>query len=283
MKKLQIFILLFIFLFSNYANIFIRCNKTLNPSAATDNDRLEKIKEKGVLTIVSANSPPFCYLDPDTGSITGIDGDIITEVAKRLGVNKVEMKITIFDELFTRLLEDDEIDCVVSGAFDTPERRKLVNFTTPWYKSYEIFVVPKLSNIQFKEDLKDKIMGIQAGTVDQPYAEKQKEQGLIKDLVLFPDQITLLNDVNFSKIPVGMSDALTFSYITNKYTRLHLRALIDIPIKGEAAAALRYEDTTLVNAMNEKINDMKRDKTFNKIIKKYGLDEKNIVPPPPYF
>ncbi|MDS0526669.1 hypothetical protein NNC19_13335 [Clostridium sp. SHJSY1] len=38
---------------------------------------MEKIKEKDVLTIVSANSPPFCYLNPDTGEITGIDGEII--------------------------------------------------------------------------------------------------------------------------------------------------------------------------------------------------------------
>lgn len=281
MKKLQVFIVLFIFLFLDYNNISCRYNKDLTPLAAEHNDRLEKIKEKGVLTIVSANSPPFCYLDHNTGEITGIDGEIITEVARRLGV-KVEMKITTFNDLITKLLEDDEIDCVVSGMYDIPERRKLVNFTNTWYRDYEIFVVPKLSTIQFKEDLKDKIIGIQAGTADQPYVEKLKEQGDIKDFVLFVDQPTLLNELNSVKIAAGISDKLTFSYITNMDRRLHLRPLINIQVKGEVAVALRYEDTTLLNAINEKINEMKKDRTLNNIVKKYGLDENDIVPPPLY-
>ena len=103
MKKFQIFILIVIFLLG-YTNIL--CENTMelkalaiNNNISTADDRLERIKEKGVLTIISANSPPLCYLDHDTGKITGIDGDIITEVAKRLGINKVEMKVSTFDEL----------------------------------------------------------------------------------------------------------------------------------------------------------------------------------------
>lgn len=287
MKKFKVFILIVIFLFG-YANISCKNSMELKALAINDNmsaadDRLERIKEKGVLTIISANSPPLCYLDPETGKITGIDGDIITEVAKRLGINKVEMKVSTFDKLFTKLLADDEIDCIVSGVYDTPERRKLSNFTIPWYRNYEIFVVPEFSNIRFKEDLKDKVIGIQAGTADEPYAKTLKENGEIKDFILFSDQPTLLNAVDSGRIAVGMSDALTFSDITKKNKNLHLRALGDIPIIGEAAAVIRYSDTNLLNAINKEIIEMKRDKTLNEIVKKYGLKDTDIIPPPPYF
>ena len=55
-------------------------------------DRLEAIKEKGVLTVASSNDVPFAYIDPKTKEFTGIDAEIMQEVAKQLGINKVEMR-----------------------------------------------------------------------------------------------------------------------------------------------------------------------------------------------
>lgn len=43
------------------------------------------------------------------------------------------------------------------------------------------------------------------------------------------------------------------------------------------AAAVRQSDTTLLNAINTQINEMKRDKTISQILKKYGLYDSYIV------
>src|SRR5471030_3193571 len=62
-------------------------------------DTLEVIKEKRVLTVASANDIPFFYIDTQTKKITGIDADILTEISKRLGINKIEMKEISFSNI----------------------------------------------------------------------------------------------------------------------------------------------------------------------------------------
>lgn len=293
MKKLYRLLLIFNFFIFQWINIPYICdakvtqNSVSGPNDTTSTNRLERIKEKGVLTIVSSNNPPYSFLDPKTGEVTGIDGDIITEVSKRLGINKVEMKYAPFDKLFTAILEDDEIDMIVDATYITEERKKYVSFTNPWYKDYDIFVVPQLSKIQFKEELKDAVVGVQSGTIDEPFAEKLKQEGKIKDFVLFSNQPELLEAVNYSKVDAGISDAINFPYLLKQYESLRLRELYEDPAKvalpGKTAAAVRPCDTALLNAVNEKVNEMKWDKTFEKILAKYGVNESLIIPPPPYI
>ena len=43
------------------------------------------------------------------------------------------------------------------------------------------------------------------------------------------------------------------------------------------AAAVRKNDTTLADAVNKKIDEMKEDRTLIEILKKYGLNENNFV------
>lgn len=286
MKKLYIFLLILCLIFGDCIGISYICNAEVNNETSnntTVTDRLERIKKKGVLTVASSNNPPYSFIDPKTGELTGIGGDSINEVAKLLGINKVEMKYVPFDKLFTQIQEDDDIDMIVDATYITDERKKLVSFTDPWYKDYDIFVVPKVSKISFKEDLKNEVIGVQSGSVDVPFVEKLKQEGAIKDYVLFPNQLELLSAVNYGKVAAGTSDAITFPYLLLQNKYLYLKEVYEDPSKpnlsGEIAASVRHSDTNLLNAVNEKVDELKRDKTFSKILKKYGLDDSYIIPP----
>lgn len=287
MKKFYVFLLIFSILLVDCIGIPYICKAKVSNNPCSNNapktDRLERIKKKGVLTISSSNNPPYSFINSNTGELTGIDGDIITEVAKRLGINKVQMKYVPFDKLFTEIQQDDEIDMIVDATYITDERKKFVSFTNPWYKDYDIFVVPKFSKLQFKEDLKNEVIGVQSGTVDVSFAEKLKQEGRIKDFVLFPSQQELLSAINSGKIPAGISDAINFPYLLQQNKTLLLRELYEDPAKpdipGETAAGIRHEDTNLLNAVNEKVDGLKRDKTFSEILKKYGVNDSFIIPP----
>lgn len=287
MKKLHMFLLILSILLADCIGMSYICNAEVNNKLTSNNitvtDRLERIKKKGVLTIASSNNPPFSYIDPETGKFTGIDGEIINEVAKLLGINKVEMKYVPFDKLFTQIQEDDDIDMIGDGTYITDERKKLVSFTNPWYKDYDVFITPKVSKIVFKEDLKNEVIGVQSGTTDVPYAEKLKQEGVIKDYILFPDQKELLSAVSYGKVPAGLIDSITFKYLLQQNKNLYLKAIYVDPSKpdipGEVGAAVRHNDTNLLNEVNEKVDELKRDKTFSKILKKYGLDDSYIIPP----
>jgi len=278
-KKLLVLIIIVI----NCIGIMISLGTGVSNAEISSNintkDRLEVIKEKGVLTVASSNDVPFAYIDPKTNEFVGIDAEIIGEVAKRLGINKVEMKQVPFENLLVELNNNQDIDMVTDGMYVTDERKKEALFTNIWYKESEAIIVPKVSKIAFKEDLKNAVVGALKGTAFLELAQKWQKDGLVKDVIIFESQSELLSSVNTGKIDAAITDSILAAYLISKNNSFYLKILE--PYQPEApgmiAAAVRKSDTTLADAVNEQIDDMKMDRTILKILKKYGLNENYFV------
>lgn len=278
-------LLLIIFLTLNFFQLVLFNNSAYSRSQTQDSekieDRLEKIKKKGILTVASSNDIPISYIDLKTNEFTGIDADIIKEAARRLGINKVEMKKVSFENLLIELNSVDDIDMVADGMYVTDERKKEAAFTNIWYKESEAIVTAKISKINFKENLKDAIVGAQKGTAFLKLAQKWKDEGYVKDVVIFDNQNELLSSVNTGKIDAAITDSIVASYLISQDINLYLKVLSQKEYKPEApgnvAAAVRKNDTTFLNALNKTIDEMKEDKTIIKILKKYGLNEDYFV------
>jgi polar amino acid transport system substrate-binding protein len=241
-------------------------------------DRLELIKEKGLLTFVSANDPPFAYINPQTKKLSGLDADIIAEIAKRLGINKIEMKEVQFSELLEKLNTDDSIDVAANAIYITPERAEIVSFTQPLYKETEVVVVPKVSKINFKEDLKNAVVGVEKGTKYVDLVEDWKNNNMVKDIVIFNNNLEILNAVNNGEIDAALSDSALVNYAL-KNNNFYLKTLRDYApeLYGITGIAVKKSDITLLNALNEAISAMKADDTLHAILVKNGLDKSNLV------
>ena len=240
---------------------------------------LEKAKEKGVLVVASSNDVPFAYIDKDSKKFAGIDAEIITEIAKRLGIPKVEMKEVKFENLLLEL-NNNRVDIVTDGMYIKPERQKIANFTNIWYTEGEALVVLKDSPIKGLDDLKDKTVGGQKGTAFLEFAQKLQKEGKIKDVKVFNSQSELLLAVNTKKIDATITDSAVAGYsITNDKT-LNLKLVS--PYKAEAAgnigAAVRKSDNDLLEAVNKELDKLKEEGFVLKVLKKYGLNEDNFVP-----
>ena len=85
--------------------------------------------------------------------------------------------------------------------------------------------------------------------------------------------------VNTGKIDACITDGMVAGYTLSQDSSLNLKILS--PYKAEAAgmiaAAVRKNDTALADAVNEKIDEMKKDGTILKLLKKYGMNEDNFV------
>jgi len=241
-------------------------------------DTLAAAKEKGVLTVASSNDAPFAFMDAKTNEFTGIDAEIIGEVAKRLGINKVEMKQIPFENLLIEL-NNNSVDMVTDGMYVKDERKKLAKFTNIWYKEGEAIVIPKNSKIISKDDLKDAVLGGQKGTAFLETAQKWQQAGSVKEVKVFGSQSELMLAVNTGKIDACITDGAVAGYTLSQDSSLSLKILS--PYKAEAAgmiaAAVRKTDTALADAVNEKIDEMKKDGTLLKLLKKYGMNEDNFV------
>ncbi|MBN7576306.1 amino acid ABC transporter substrate-binding protein [Clostridium sp. 2-1] len=273
-KKLLIFIMLSMNIIQ-----LIFCGANI-PNNKVSKDRLEIVKEKGILVVASSNDIPFAYIDPKTKEFTGIDAEIIREAAKRLGINKVEMKQIPFDDLLKQLNNDDSIDIVASGMYVTDERKKEALFTNIFYKESEAIITPRVSKIVFKEDFKNAVIGAQIGTAFLELAKKWKAEGIVKDVVSFKSQNDLLSAVSTKKIDAAMTDSIFASYMISQ-NNLYLKVLPPTDYTpespGKIAAAVRKNDITLAKAINEKIDEMKYDKTIPEILEKYGLNSNYFV------
>jgi ABC-type amino acid transport/signal transduction systems, periplasmic component/domain len=247
-------------------------------SSSKAKDTLAAAKEKGVLTVASSNDAPFAFIDAKTNEFTGIDAEIIGEVAKRLGINKVEMKQIPFENLLVEL-NNNSVDMVTDGMYVKEERKKLANFTNIWYKEGEAIVIPKDSKITSKDDLKDLVLGGQKGTAFLETAQKWQQAGVVKEVKVFGSQSELMLAVNTGKIDACITDGAVAGYTLSQDSSLSLKILS--PYKAEAAgmiaAAVRKNDTALADAVNEKIDEMKKDGTILKLLKKYGMNEDNFV------
>lgn len=244
-----------------------------------EKDKLQTITEKGVITVASGYGVPFFYIDSETNQISGIDADIITEIAKRLGIKKIEAKKVLFTNLLEKLNTDDSIDIATSGIYITPEREKLVAFTQPLYKETETVIVPKFSEINFISDLKNAVVGVEKGTAFEHLAKKWKGNNLIKDVMTFENSSELLNAINNRKVDAGISDSVVVNYLLLKNKNLLLRTLkgYSPEIPGAIGISVRKDEVSLLNVLNKTINDMKEDGTLYTILVENGLDKSNMI------
>lgn len=87
---------------------------------------------------VSATREPFSFMDRN-GRIVGHDGDLARFIAQRLA-RPIEFQDMKFMALIPAL-QAGKIDLIVTGMFESAERRKFVNFTQPYYANSQVMVV----------------------------------------------------------------------------------------------------------------------------------------------
>lgn len=245
-------------------------------------DRLQKIKEKDEIVIAATGDEPFTFEDKNTGEIMGITGEILREVMRRLGINKIVMKKYPVSVLKEQLNINPEIDIVADRVYSTPERRKIYAFSNFLYKEYPTIVTNIYSKIVFKENLVDAVVGAVGNTVFQDTLVNMKKEGKIKDYKTFDNDTDLMKAVSTGKIDAALDGSIIAKYLAAKDPRIELRSIqLDVGTSGQKAGGvafvLRKSDKTLLEAINEKIDDMKVDGTLYTILNKYGLDSTNYL------
>lgn len=285
MKKLSRKVLILIIIINLLGMIFEGSagrydSRAIITNVSGQRDRLQLIKEKGAITVATPqNDVSYFYIDPSTKRIEGIEADIITEIGRRLGIGKIETRNSLFVDLLDKLNTDDSIDVASGGIFITTEREKIVSFTQPIYKATEAVVVPTFSTINFKSDLKNAVVGVEKGTIYEGMGERWKNDKIIKDIVIFENTNELLDSIYKRKIDAGLVDSVIVKYFLLKNKNIPLRILKDYTpeLSGNIAIAVRKNDKTLLNALNEKIKEMKADGTLYAILVENGLDKNNMI------
>jgi polar amino acid transport system substrate-binding protein len=133
---------------------------------------LEKIKQRGVLTVgTKADYKPFGFRDTN-GSIVGFEPDLARDVAERLGV-RLELEPVVSANRM-QFLQQGKIDLMIATMNVTQERRQTVGIVDPSYYASGVNVLAiKRAALKTWEQLKNqKICAIQGAWYNKVVAEK---------------------------------------------------------------------------------------------------------------
>ncbi len=130
-----------------------------------------------IVIATDATWPPMEIVDETTKQIVGFDIDIMNAAAKAGGF-AVEFRNTAWDGIFAGL-EAGKYDAVMSSVTITDERKKTMDFSTPYVNAGQIIVVKsEVSGVEKLTDLSGKIVAAQIGTTGAFEIDKVKDSGV---------------------------------------------------------------------------------------------------------
>jgi len=219
--------------------------------------------EEGTLKVCSdVPYNPFDILEGDT--FTGFDGDLVTEIAKGLDLD-LQAQDSGFDGLQSGLsLNSGQCDLVASAMTITEDRQKKLDFTDGYYDSKQSLLVPTGSDIASIDDLAGKKVGVQQGTTGKSYTEENAPEGT--NIISFPQDSDMYN-----AIKAGQVDALLQDFPVNYAHEQDggFEIVEEYDTGEEYGFAVKKGNTSLRDAVNEQLQELRDNGTYDKIYDEY--------------
>ncbi len=114
----------------------------------------------------NASFPPY-EMVADDGSFEGIDVEIATAIAEKLGLTLVVDDMD-FGSVITSV-QTGKSDIAMAGLTVNEERKENVDFTDSYATGVQVIIVPEDSDIQSVDDLEGKMIGCQESTTGYIY------------------------------------------------------------------------------------------------------------------
>lgn len=210
--------------------------------------------------------PPFAYED-EQGNLTGFDVDIARALC-------VEMKRTCdivpvtFDDIIPAIV-GGTVDVGIAGMGDTEERKKLVDFSDRYFRSYSVFIGdPDILDV---EELKGKKIGVQKGTLQEDYLNRELRSDA--EIVTFPDLAAIKKALEDGSVDAALIEGLP-SYEYLKSEKGSAFELIGPPLRdgnlgGASFIAVSKKTPQVTKQINAAIQAIRASGEYDQINRKY--------------
>lgn len=236
----------------------------------------KKDSSKKLVVGFDASFPPYGYQD-DKGEYVGFDLDLAAEVCKRRDWKLVKQPVDWNSKDME--LESKTIDCIWNGFTMSEDRIDKYTWSDAYVDNSQVFVVAKDSGIKTKADLKGKIVAVQAASS----ALEALQSDDCKDLTGSFKKLEELPDYNqaFLNIESGAVDAIAMDIGVAKYqieSRGDKYVILDDKITTEQyGIGFLKGNTKLRDQVQDTLNEMVKDGTFDKIAEKWDLQDAVIL------
>ncbi|NUU06880.1 ABC transporter substrate-binding protein [Leifsonia sp. C5G2] len=233
-------------------------------SGSATKDNPYGLIEAGTVRVASlGDSKPYTFTDA-SGTFTGFDVELFTDVAKRAGIGKPVFTGQDFSGLLAAVA-NHQFDVGVAAIGITAERKKTVDFSDGYLAGYLTVLTTKTSGIDDVKGLDGKRLGVVQGTLQEAYAVKNFPKA---SLVRFPDNNAAVSALNSGSVDAHFLDyEAAKSYVT-QYPAL--KDAEDIPsFDAPAGFAIAKGNPALKNALNKGLHEAMEDGTWKKLYQKW--------------
>jgi polar amino acid transport system substrate-binding protein len=224
------------------------------------------VKAGSLTTCTHLPYAPFQSKD-ETGKVVGFDVALMDLVAEKLGV-KQEIVDTPFEGIKSGSdLNAGKCDVAAAGMTITEERKRVLDFSEPYFDATQALAVLAGKEVKTLEDLVGKRLGVQGGTTGEEYIKGQvKEKSLDIEVVSFRDLAALQQALATNQVVAAVNDLPVWNeYIKDNPGKVVVAAGFDT---GEQYGfAVKKGNAELLKAVNDTLVAARTDGRYDKIYK----------------
>lgn len=228
-------------------------------AGAAHADQLDDVKAaKKIRVAIDLGSPPFGMNDSSMNA-TGSDVETARLLAKDLGVELEIVQTTGANRI--PFLQTGKADVVVSSLSVTPEREKVIDFTTPYAKIQAVVAAPKAVAVKSFADLAGKRVATARGTTNDRLATEGAKGAQI---VRFDDDSTLVTAIASGQVEIFATSPAIVKTVAGKVPALGVETkfvMQSFPLgiglrKGEPKLQAWINDWVAKNNANGKLAEI---------------------------
>lgn len=210
----------------------------------------------------NAAFPPYEMTD-DAGGFEGIDVEIATAIAEKLG-----LELVVDDMDFASVIasvQSGKADIAMAGLTVNEERKKNIDFTDSYATGVQVIIVPEGSDIKSAEDLSsDILIGCQEATTGYIYCSDDYGEDAV---VAYTNGATAIQALLAGKVDCIVIDSEPAKQFVEANEGL---TILDTEyVTEDYAIGISKENTALLDAVNGALNELIEDGTVQEIIDKY--------------
>ena len=219
--------------------------------------------EEGELHMATNAAFPPYEMTSDDGGYEGIDVEIATAIAEKLG-----LELVVDDMDFSSVIasvQSGKADIAMAGLTVNEERKKNIDFTDTYATGVQVIIVPEGSDIKSADDLSsDILIGCQEATTGYIYCSDDYGEDAV---VAYQNGATAVQALLSGKVDCIVIDSEPAKQFVEANEGL---SILDTEyVTEDYAIGISKENTALLDAVNGALNELIEDGTVGEIIGKY--------------
>ncbi len=214
-----------------------------------------------LILVTEAGFAPYEFYQ--NGEIVGVDIDIAKEIAKELGKELV-VKDVSFDFLINEV-KSGKADFAAAGISITDERKKQVDFTDEYTVSNQVVVVKQDSSITSFDEISNKKIAVQLGTVADLYVSDNYPDAT---LVQHKKYLSAVEDVKADKVDCLIMDELPAKEIVKANSELKI--MDGVLFQDRYGMIVKKGNDKLRKQINKVLKRLIDDGTIENLVLKYS-------------